>query len=69
MDGFNAYICPVCGLLYDEESADKSVEDTPIPFEDLDIDWACPVCDTPAEDFKPTKSDRVADVIDENQSK
>lgn len=57
-----AYYCTVCGYLYDDETADKSVEGKAIPFEELDPDWICPVCGVSAEVFKPFDSDRTPDV-------
>jgi len=56
-----AYVCQVCGYLYDDETADKNIENQPIPFEELDIDWTCPVCDVRAEMFLPFVSTRPPD--------
>jgi rubredoxin len=57
-----AYYCTVCGYVYDDETADKNAEGNPIPFEDLDEEWACPVCDTKPELFQRIDSDRTPDV-------
>lgn len=57
-----AYMCTVCGFLYDDESADKNPECNIIPFEELDFDWTCPNCGTKAELFKPTTSIRTEDI-------
>lgn len=56
-----AYICPVCGYLYDVQSAEKNIENNIIPFEDLPDDWTCPDCGVKPELFEPTDSDRVPD--------
>lgn len=58
-----AYICKVCGYLYDIESADKDIEGNPIPFEELnETDWKCPICGTPKAFFKETYSTRPPDI-------
>ncbi len=56
-----AYICGVCGYLYDDESAEKNQEGIIIPFEELPTDWVCPVCSVKPDLFQETKSDRVPD--------
>ena len=58
----NAYMCTVCGFLYDEESADKNVEGNPVPFEDLEEEWSCPICGVRAALFEPTESNRTPDL-------
>lgn len=63
-----AYICTVCGYVYDIQSADHNVEDKLIPFDNLDQDWQCPVCGVRSELFKPVESERMPDVpVDENK--
>jgi rubredoxin len=57
-----AYVCTVCGYLYDEESAKKNVEGKLISFEDLSDDWVCPVCAVNQDLFVSTDSDRTKDV-------
>jgi rubredoxin len=57
-----AYICKVCGYLYDEESAEKNVENQPTPFEELDTDWICPGCGVSQTLFEETYSSRPPDV-------
>lgn len=57
-----AYICSVCGYLYDEESAEKTVENKPLSFEELPEDWTCPDCGVAQDLFKETQSDRTPDV-------
>ena len=57
-----AYICTVCGYLYDIQSADRSIEGNPMPFEDLDPEWSCPVCGVKQDLFVPEESHRVPDV-------
>lgn len=58
----NAYVCSVCGYLYDIETAERNVENNPISFEELDDSWRCPVCDVEQDLFKPFDSSRVPDV-------
>ena len=41
---FDAYVCTVCGYLYDQESAEQNVQGSAIPLESLDEGWTCPVC-------------------------
>ncbi len=57
-----AYICTVCGYVYDGQSADHDIEDKLIPFENLDPDWQCPVCGVRLELFKPFNEERLPDV-------
>ncbi|MFH1253869.1 MAG: rubredoxin [bacterium] len=57
-----AYICKVCGYLYDEESAEKGIENKIIPFENLDTEWVCPACGANQELFEETDSNRPPDV-------
>lgn len=64
-----AYMCTVCGYLYDEETAEKNLEGVPLDFLDLDIDWVCPVCGVKPDLFEPTESDRTPDEQDENENK
>jgi len=59
----NAYICSVCGFLYDIESAEKDIENNPIPFEELDRDWICPICGANQDIFVQTVSNRPPDTI------
>jgi len=58
----NAYICSICGFLYDDESADENVEGNPVPFEELSDDWICPNCGVKPDLFLPAESDRTPDV-------
>lgn len=57
-----AYMCTVCGYLYDEESADKNIEGTLIPFKELDTEWVCPICGAKQDLFDPVTSDRTPDI-------
>jgi len=57
-----AYICKVCGYLYDEESAEKNIANQAIPFEALDPEWTCPGCGVSQELFEETYSNRPPDV-------
>lgn len=40
-----AWVCKICGWIYDEEK-------TGIPFEELPDDWVCPLCKHPKSDFE-----------------
>ena len=57
-----AYVCTICGFLYDEESADVGSDGKLIPFEELDFDWICPTCGNKADLFIPTESQRSPDI-------
>lgn len=62
-----AYICTVCGFLYDDESANIH-DGKPVPFTELDFDeWTCPGCGVKANLYKPTDSTRTPDVPDETK--
>jgi len=62
-----AYICTLCGFLYDEESAEKTPENKLIPFEELDFDWICPTCGLKGTLFQTTYSTRTKDIpVDNN---
>ncbi len=63
----NAYMCTVCGFLYDDESSEKSRESFPIPFEELDESWVCPVCGVRPDYFTLTESDRTPDLAAEGE--
>ena len=68
MDSIQPYMCTVCGYLYDDESAERTVEDRVIPFHELDDDWTCPICGVGPDLFKLTESDRIDDsTIDREQ--
>ena len=41
---FDAYVCSVCGYLYDEESAEQDIKNNPIPLVKLEEVWTCPLC-------------------------
>lgn len=58
----NAYICSVCGYLYDAESAEKNIENKPVPFEELAEEWVCPDCGVSQDLFHKTESDRTPDM-------
>jgi len=59
---FKAYVCTVCGYLYDDETAEKTLEGKLIPFEELDADWSCPVCGVQEDLFLPFDSNRPPDI-------
>ena len=39
------YICNVCGDVYDPAQHDNT------PFEDLPVDWVCPLCGVGKDEF------------------
>ncbi len=48
------YECSVCGYIYDPKNGDPDSDILPgTAFEDLPIDWVCPECGAPKEDFNP----------------
>lgn len=57
-----AYMCSVCNYLYDDESAEQSIENLPLNFEDLPDDWICPGCGVTPDLFKEAQSDRISDI-------
>ena len=57
-----AYICTICGFLYDDESADLAPDGKRIVFEDLDLEWVCPGCGVKGNLFKTADSVRPPDV-------
>ena len=63
-----AYICTVCGFLYDDESAEIGPDGKLIPFEELDFEWICPTCGVKATLFKETDSTRTTDIPVENSN-
>ena len=63
------YLCTVCGYLYDEESAEKTVENRIVPFQELVAEWVCPICGVGPDLFKPTESDRVDDIAIDSEPK
>ena len=40
------YVCSLCGYIYKPEENDN------IEFEDLDVNWICPVCGASKEEFE-----------------
>ena len=47
------YECTLCGYIYDPEKGDPENGIEPeTSFEDLPLDWVCPVCGAPKEDFE-----------------
>ena len=63
----DAYICTVCGYLYDDESAEKDSGGKIVPFGELDEEWICPNCGVSVDLFSRTESDRVVDVATSDQ--
>ena len=47
------YQCKVCGYVYDPEEGDPDNGVAPgTAFEDVPVDWYCPVCSVYKEDFE-----------------
>ena len=40
------YVCKICGWVYDPAENDN------VAFEDLPVDWKCPVCGVGKDDFE-----------------
>ncbi|HAR40777.1 MAG TPA: rubredoxin [Coprothermobacter sp.] len=50
----NKYKCSVCGYIYDPEKGDPTSGVKPgTAFEDLPVDWVCPVCGSTKDKFRP----------------
>jgi rubredoxin len=56
-----AFMCTVCGYLYDDETAEKNLEGVTIEFRNLDPEWTCPVCGVQQDLFEPFDSSRIID--------
>ena len=47
------YICTVCDWVYDPEIGDPEHGIAPgTKFEDIPVDWVCPLCGVGKEDFE-----------------
>ena len=47
------YVCLVCGFVYDEELGDPENGIEPgTKFEDLPVDYVCPLCGVGKEEFE-----------------
>ena len=47
------YECSVCGYVYDPARDDPQSDIAPgTPFEELPVDWACPVCGASKDEFE-----------------
>jgi len=57
-----AYLCSVCGYLYDDESAEISLEGKTLTFPELPTDWICPTCGASPDLFNPVDSDRTPNI-------
>ena len=58
------YVCSVCGYEFDAEVAAKYYcLDNPLDFEDVPIDWRCPVCGYTKEVFIPSENDSLFENI------
>lgn len=52
MEKYERYECKICGYVYDPKYGDDSDGIEPgIKFEDLPVDWVCPVCAAKPDDF------------------
>jgi rubredoxin len=50
------YVCDICGWEYDPAMGDPEGGAAPnTPFEDLPLDWSCPVCGAAWEQFSPER--------------
>ncbi len=56
-----AYVCTVCGYLYDVQSAERDRDDKLVSFNELDPECVCPVCSVKQDLFQPIESDRIPD--------
>ncbi len=53
MAPYKAYICLLCGYVYDEEFGDPDSGLAPgTRFEDIPEMWVCPVCGAGKKDFE-----------------
>lgn len=49
-----SYVCDVCGYIYDPSEGDPESHVIPgTPWEQLPVNWVCPVCGAPKEHFTP----------------
>lgn len=47
------YVCPICGYEYDPVKGDPDSNiASGTPFEELPIDWVCPLCGVSKDDFE-----------------
>ena len=47
------YVCSVCGYVYDPAEGDPENGVAPgTKFEDLPVDWSCPVCGATKDQFE-----------------
>jgi rubredoxin len=48
------YVCDLCGYVYDPAAGDDSGGIQPgTSFEDLPVDWVCPLCGAGKDQFSP----------------
>jgi len=48
--------CVTCGYVYDPDVGDPDVGIAPgTPFDELPVDWVCPVCGTGKDGFVPLR--------------
>lgn len=55
------YVCTVCGFSYNETTAEQDSSGTPIPFNQLESDWACPNCGVSSDFFNEIPEDENSD--------
>lgn len=52
----NAYLCPVCGYVYDEEAGHPESGLAPgVPWSEVPEDWTCPECAVRKPEFVPAE--------------
>lgn len=68
MNVITAYVCSVCGFLYDNASAEKTEKHTSITFSDLPDTWTCPGCGVKPDLFMVADSIQVPN-FPENKTK
>lgn len=49
------YVCNACGYIYDESIGDEENSFPPTKWDDLPIDWVCPLCYFGKEEFSLVK--------------
>ena len=54
-DLMEEYVCTICGFVYDEESAERTVENNIIPFLEISSEWTCPNCGVSPDVFVPAQ--------------
>ena len=48
------YSCDTCGYIYDSAAGDPDNGIKPgTPFDDIPVDWVCPICGVSVDSFSP----------------